>query len=303
VPFRDIGLALLVVVIWGVNFVAIKLGVGEMPPLAFTGLRYVFAAVPVIFFVRPPKAPIGLVGAYGVSIGVVSFGLLFVAVHLGMPAGLSSVVMQLQAFFTMGFAALFLGERPRPSQIAGAAVAGLGIVVIGSARVGGAEFWPLLMVVGSAAAWGVANLLTKAAGRVDMLAFVVWSSLAVPLPLFALSLIFEDHAAIVAALLHPSLVGLGSLAYVAYLATIVGFGLWSVLLGRHPAATVAPFSLMVPVVGMSSTWIILGEPVGPREAVGAALVFAGLVLNVFGPRFARPRPSGGAAPIRSESVP
>lgn len=288
-PFRDIGIAVLVVAVWGVNFVAIKLGVAEMPPLAFTGLRYVFAAVPMIFFVRPPKAPIGIVAAYGVAIGVVSFGLLFVAVSLGMPAGLSSVVMQLQAFFTMIFAAFFLGERPRQSQIAGAVVAGLGIAVIGSGRVGGTELWPLLMVVGAAAAWGVANLLTKAAGRVDMLAFVVWSSLAVPLPLFALSWAFEDRAAVVAALLHPSLVGLGSLAYVAYLATVVGFGLWSVLLGRHPAATVAPFSLMVPVFGMSSTWAILGEPISGREALGAAFVFAGLALNVFGPRVARLR--------------
>lgn len=290
-PLRDIGLAVLVVAIWGVNFVAIKLGVAEMPPLAFTGLRYVFAAFPVIFFVRPPKAPILIVAAYGIAIGVVSFGLLFVAVRLGMPGGLSSVVMQLQAFFTMGFAALFLGERPRPSQIAGAVVAGLGIAVIGSGRVGGTELWPLLMVVAAAAAWGVANLLTKAAGRVDMLAFVVWSSLAVPLPLFALSYLFEDHDAVIAALLHPTAAGIGSLAFVSYFATVIGFGLWSALLGRHPAATVAPFSLMVPVFGMSSTWALLGEPIGPLEAAGSALVFAGLVLNVFGPRLAALRPA------------
>ncbi|TBW35973.1 O-acetylserine/cysteine exporter [Siculibacillus lacustris] len=283
-PIRDLALALLIVAIWGVNFVAIKLGVADVPPLLLTGLRFLFAAVPAVFFVRPPKAPAILVAAYGVAIGVVSFGLLFVAIRIGMPAGLSSLVMQMQAVFTMALAALFLGERPLKVQILGALVAGGGIVVIGSGRLAGAEMLPLLMVVGAAAAWGVANLITKRAGRIDMLAFVVWSSLAAPLPLFALSWVLEGPTAIVAALTHPTVAAVGSLAFLSYLATIVGFGLWSALLGRHPAATVAPFSLLVPVFGMSSTWLFLGEPVSPLEAAGGALVFAGLMLNVFGPR-------------------
>ena len=286
--FRDVLLALVVVAIWGFNFVVIKAGVADVPPLLLTGLRFLFAALPAVFFVKPPRCAWQWVVAFGLVLGVIKFGLLFVGMKAGMPAGLSSLVLQMQAFFTMGLAFLLLGERPLPVQIGGAVIAAAGIGVIASARaVGGAALGPFAMVLAAAAFWGLANIVTKKAGRVDMLGFVVWASLVPPLPLFALSLALEGREAIVAAVSHPTPIAIGAVAYLAWPTTVLGFGIWSNLMSRHAAATVAPFSLLVPVFGISSAWLVFGEPIGGREALGALLVVVGLVANVFGPRVAR----------------
>jgi O-acetylserine/cysteine efflux transporter len=286
-PLRDVLLAVLVVAIWGFNFVVIKVGVADVPPLLLTGLRFLFAALPAVFFVKRPACAWHWVVAFGLVLGVVKFGLLFTAMKLGMPAGLSSLVLQMQAFFTMALAFLLLGERPLGVQIVGAAIAAVGVGVIASIRSGaGTAFGPFLMVLAAAACWGLANIVTKKAGRVDMLGFVVWASLVAPLPLFALSWAIEGPAAIGAALAHPSWTAIGAVAYLAWPTTVLGFGVWSWLMSRHATATVAPFSLLVPVFGMTSAWAVLGEPVGGLEAIGAGLVIAGLVVNVFGPRLA-----------------
>lgn len=206
-----------------------------------------------------------------------------------MPAGLSSLVIQMQAFFTMAFAVVLLGERPGRFQVGGALVALLGIVLIAVERLSGAALLPLVMTLAAAAFWGIANIATKRAGRIDMLAFVVWSSLVPPLPLLAVSLLTEGWTADLAALSHPSWLLAGVIGFNAYAATLIGFGLWSVLLGRYPASTVVPFSLLVPVVGITSGVVLLGEPLSAIEIVGSLIVFAGLLLNVFGPRLQRPR--------------
>lgn len=289
---RDTLLALVVVVVWGVNFVAIKWGVEEMPPLLLSALRYLAAALPAVFFVRPPKVAFPILLTYGLAVGVLQFGLLFSAIGLGMPAGLSSLVMQVQAFFTIALAVVFLGERPRPAQLVGALIAFLGIGVIAFERFDGAALVPLLMTIAAAFFWGVSNIATKKAGRIDMFAFVVWASLIPPLPLLALSFVVEGPDAMLAGLTHMSLRTIGSIAFLGYCATLMGYGLWSYLLGRYPASLVAPFSLLVPVVGIGSAVLILGEPLSGLELAGSALVFAGLLLNVFGPRlFSRLAPA------------
>lgn len=280
---RDIGLALLVVIIWGLNFVAIKWGVDEVPPFLLTALRYLGCALPAVFFVRRPAVPLRLLLAYGLTVGVLQFSFLFTAVHLGMPAGLASLIMQMQVFITMALAMLFLGERPRPVQLAGAALALLGLGTIGSEHFGVATFGPLAMTLVAAFFWGVSNIVTKRAGRVDMFAFVVWGSLVPPVPMLALSLLFEGPQALSSlAAISPS--ALFSVLFIAYGSTLVGYGIWAVLLGRYPASVVAPFSLLVPVVGFAAAALVLGEAVTPLEIAGSVLIFAGLLLNVFGPR-------------------
>lgn len=281
---RDLVLALLVVTVWGVNFVAIRWGVDEVAPLLMTALRYSLAALPAVFFIRRPAASWPVLIGYGFAIGVAQFGLLFVSIKLGMPAGLSSLVMQLQAFFTIGLAVAFLGERPKPVQWMGAAVALAGIGIIATERLEGAALVPLLMTIAAAFFWGVGNIVTKRAGKIDMLGFVVWSSLVPPLPLLALSLIFEGPGAIPAAIANLTWVGGGSLLFIAYAATLFGYGVWSMLLSRYPAGLVAPFSLLVPIAGIGSAALLLGETISVIEIAGSSLVFAGLLLNVFGPR-------------------
>jgi O-acetylserine/cysteine efflux transporter len=287
---RDILLALAVAAVWGLSFVAIRWSVNDVPPLLATALRYIAAVVPAIAFVRRPKVATAILVGYGLAIGVGQFGLLFTAIKLGMPASLGALVVQLQAFFTIALAMLFLGERPGWSQLVGAAVAFAGIGVIATERLGGAALWPLLMTIGGAASWAVANLLTKRAGRIDMFGFVVWSSLVPPIPLYLLSLAFEGPGAI-ASLQHIGLLAVGATLFTGWASTVFGYGAWSVLLARYPASTVAPFTLLVPVTGVASGALLLGEHITTIEAIGSVLIFAGLLANVFGPRLLGRRPA------------
>jgi O-acetylserine/cysteine efflux transporter len=286
---RDMLLALAVAAVWGLSFVAIRWSVNEVPPLLATALRYVAAVLPAILFVRRPKVALWILVGYGLAIGVGQFGLLFLAIKLGMSAGLGALVIQLQAFFTILLAVAFLGERPGWPQLAGAATAFAGIAVIAAERLGSAALWPVLMTVAGAACWGVANLLTKRAGKVDMLGFVVWSSLLPPIPLYLLSLLFEGPGAVLS-LSHISALAIGALLFTGWASTVFGYGAWSVLLRRYPASTVAPFTLLTPVTGVAAGALLLGEHVTVLEGVGSVLIFAGLLFNVFGPRLvARPR--------------
>ena len=283
-PPRDILLAIIVAGIWGLNFVAAHWAVAEMPPLLVAGLRYVIAVLPAIFLVKRPRVALSILVDYGLFVGAGQFGLLFSAIKLGMPAGLASMVVQIQVFLSIGLAVLFLGERPSRSTLIGALIAFGGIGVIAVERLEGAALLPLLLTLAAAASWGLANLITKKAGRIDMLAFVVWSSLLPPIPLFALSLMLDGPGAWSLGLTNLTLLGIGSLLFIGWAGTIVGYGGWSMLLSRHPASTVAPFALLVPVTGMLASAALLGETISGLEALGAVLVFLGLLTHVFGPR-------------------
>ena len=283
---RDSIAAVGVAVVWGLTFVAVKVGVAETSPLMLSALRFLLAAFPAALFVAPPKAPAWKVALYGLMLGAGQFGLLFTAIHAGFPVGLASLVIQTQAFFTVALAWLLLSEYPRRTEIIGGLVAFAGIAVIGSTRLAGASLGPFALVVLAAFFWGSANVLAKTAGRVDMLAFTVWSSLAVPVPLVALSLAVDGTAPL-AALAHPSLKLIASVLVVAYAGTVFGFGLWARLLARYPAAAVAPFALLVPVVGMAAGVVVFGEPVGAVELAGGVLVMAGLAVTMFGERTLR----------------
>ena len=275
-PVRDILLALVLATVLGLSFVAIHVGLEEVSPLLLTALRYTFAALPAVFLVRRPDVPWRLLVVYGLCIGVGQFGILFIAIALGMPAGLSSLTVLL--------AFLVFGERPRLWQVAGALVGFAGIAVIATERLEGAVLVPLLLTVLAALFWGLGNTASKRAGRVDMLRFVVWSSLVPPLPLLAASLVFEGPGAIPAALEHITWRGVGAIAFMAYGATLFGFTMWARLLSLYPASQVAPFALFIPIAGMGSAALFLGETISAVEYAGSAVVFLGLLVNVFGPR-------------------
>ena len=279
-PLRHVLLALLVVSIWGFNFVVIKLSVEALPPILAAALRFAAAAFPAVLFIRPPKTPWWIVMGFGLSFGFALYAFLNLSIAWGMPAGLSSIVLQTQAFFTMMMAFLLLGERPSRFQVMGAAVAFGGIAVIASERIEGAGLLPLSLTLLAAIAWGLANVLTKKAGKVNALAFTVWGSLAAPVPLFALSLISEGWPAISEALRTFSWSDAGLIAFLAYPATLLGGAIWSWLLGRHPASVVAPFTLLVPITGLASGYLVLGEVVTPVEIGGALLVIAGLIVTL-----------------------
>lgn len=285
----DIGLALLVILVWGMNFIVIKAGVAEVPPLLLGALRFLLAAFPALLLLRPPKLPLKLYLAYGLTISVGQFAFLFSAIHLGMPSGLASLVLQSQAFLTMLFAAFWLGEHWRRHQLGGLLLAGVGLVLIGSTHGATMPLLGFVLTVIAAGMWAAGNIVTRAVSRhgpINQLAFVVWASLVPPLPFLALSLLIEGPEAIGQALAAFSPRSAGAVAYLAWAATLLGYGLWTRLLSRYPANQVAPFSLLVPVVGLSAGWLAYDEQLLPTHFAGAALLMLGLALNLFGGRLA-----------------
>lgn len=274
--------------LWGFSFVPIKVGLREIPPFALAALRFFFAGVPLVFFVRRPRMPWGDVAGYGAAIGVVQFGLLFLAIKLGMPAGLSSLLIQLQIFFTVGLAVAFLGDRLQRHNLIGATIAASGIILLAAFKLAGgleSTFIGFVLVIVAAFAWGVGNVIAKhAAGahEPDMFALIVWSSLIPPLPLAALSYAFEGGPAVWHAVASAGTLTWGCVFVLAWGATLFGFASWAALLHRYPTALISPFGLLIPVSGLASGAIFLGESLAPVQALGAVLVFAGLAENVFG---------------------
>jgi O-acetylserine/cysteine efflux transporter len=284
---RDLVLVLAVVIVWGFNFVPIKWALEEIPPFALVSLRFLLATVPAIFFVQRPAVRWRVIIAYGFAIGVFQFGLLFLGIRLGMPAGLASLVVQLQVFFTIGLAVVFMDDRVHRWNIAGAAVALVGIVVLGAYKFASGLSGTLagfFIIIAAAFAWAVGNVVAKRAHGVDTFALVVWSSLVPPLPLALLSYVFEGGTAPWHAIASASWKTWACVFFLAYAATLFGYAKWNDLLHRYPTALISPFALLIPVAGLASGAIFLAEYLAPVQFAGVALVFAGLVINVYGAR-------------------
>ncbi|MFF1449383.1 EamA family transporter [Streptomyces sp. NPDC058274] len=272
-------LAVLVAAVWGVNFTVIEIGLAHFPPLLFSALRFLVAALPAVFFVGRPKVAWKWIVAVGLVLGVAKFGLLFIGMDAGMPAGLSSLVLQIQAVFTALFAFAALGERPSRVRVRGMAVALCGVGLAAVDEGAGGPLGAFALVIAAAACWGLSNVLTRKASPPDALNFMVWVSTVPVLPLLFLSLLTEGPDRDLAALRSLDWQGAGVIVYVAWITTVFGFGAWGRLLHHHPASTVAPFSLLVPVFGMSSAALFLGESISPLRWAAAALLVGGVTLT------------------------
>lgn len=283
-PARDIAAAVFVAFIYGVSFVAIRAAVTDLPPLLVTGYRFFFAAVPLIFLVKRPAVPFLPLAAYGFMQGTVMFGLAFTAIAMGMPAGLTSLVVQLQVFFTMALAVLIFGETPSRAQIIGTVIgfAGIAFLATGNSDI---PTLPFLMVVASAFAWAVANIIAKRAKPKpgETLGYVVWSSLFGALPLFAVSSAIEGTALALPPHM-PSAATIASIIFLAVITQIIAFTLWVGLLNRHPAPRVMPFALLIPIFGIGSTSLVFGEVLTWQTGIASAIVLCGLAIAIFGTR-------------------
>jgi O-acetylserine/cysteine efflux transporter len=291
---RHIALAVLLSIFWGLNFVVITIALRDFPPLSLAAVRFAIAAVPILFLPRPP---IGwpMLAAIGGTLFVGQFALLFPSMAVGMPPGLASIAIQVQAFITIGIAAAVLRERPTPRQLLGCVVAAAGLGLIASTvGTNGVTLPGLALALGSAIFWSIGNVLLRRAGKVDMLAMVTWMSLIAILPLFLLSVAVEGTPRLVAAVTHVTWLTVGAVLYIAVVSTIFGYAVWGQLLKLYPAATAAPFSLLVPVSGTISAALILGETFGPARLAGMVLILGGLAILVLGPKPARlPLPEPG----------
>ncbi len=292
---RDRLLALAVAVMWGVNFLAIHATIQHFPPLFAAALRFAVLAVPTMLFVPWPGVRLRWLIGFGLGFGTGHFAFLFVAMHIGMPTGLASLVLQSSAPFTVLLGAVLLRERITPIAVSGIGLAVVGMSIIGWQRAEHAALLPMILTVLAALSWATGNLCTRkgfaeATGPVNPLHFTLWMSVVPPVPMYALSLAFEGPSAGWEALsgigTSEGLVALGGLVYIVLIGTIAGSGLWSTLMSRNPAGVVAPFSLLVPVVGMTTAFLVLGERPTAIEVAAAVVVIVGVLLG----SMSRPQP-------------
>ncbi len=288
-------LAALVAAIWGVNFLAIHASLAAFPPFFLVALRFALIAVPTVLLVPRPQVPLKWLVGYGLGFGVAQFILLYAGMAAGMPPGLASLVLQASAPFTVLLGAVLLRERVGGRQWLGIAVAIAGMVLVGVSRAQASALLPFLLVLTGGLGWAFGNLASRLAQPPNPLHLTLWMSVVVPVPLLALSLVFEGPAAIGAALAGslaasavPAWVGL---AYTCVIGTAVGSGIWTWLLARHPAGMVAPFSMLVPVVGILTAALVLGERPTGLEVAGGLVVVLGVLLGA-----RRPCPSVPAGP-------
>ncbi|MGY0502701.1 EamA family transporter [Nocardia sp. FBN12] len=280
---RDRLLGLTVVVLWGLNFLAIRIGLDHFPPFFFVALRFAVIAIPVLLFIPRPAVKTRWLLLYGTGFGILQFAFLFTAMRTGMPTGLASLVLQSSAPFTVVLGAVLLRERLRPVQIAGLAVAVLGMVIIGADRLAHATLLPVLLTLAGGLGWAFGNIGARQAGTdspgYNPMHLTLWMSVVPVVPMLVLSMAVEGPGtgfrAIGTAFSADGLPALAALAYIAILATVCGSGLWTYLMSRYPAGTVAPLSLLVPVVGIAAAWAVLDEQPSPAALIGGAIVIAG----------------------------
>jgi O-acetylserine/cysteine efflux transporter len=279
-------LAVAVMAVWGTNFTVIRLGLDHLPPLLFATLRFAFALFPAVLFIRRPDVAWSKLAAYGVLIGFGQFGIMFIAMNGHITPGLASLVMQLQVFFTIALVVYLTGERVRGFQIAALLLAFSGLGVILAHTDGSTTSLGLALALAAACCWAGGNVVARTTPAVNMVAYVCWSSLFAVPPLLAASLLMEGWPAIRDALANAPPSAWAAVAYQSAANALFGYAAWGWLLARYPAATVAPMSLLVPVFGMATAYVWLGEPLYDWKIAAAALVLSGLALNLLWPRVA-----------------
>jgi O-acetylserine/cysteine efflux transporter len=280
-------LGLAVIVVWGVNFVMVKLSLEDIPPLTLCALRFFLAAVPAIFFIKKPNASWQWVAAYGVLIFAAQFALLFVGMHLGVAPGIAALLLQFQVFFTIFFAYLFFRQPVGPLQLLGALVAFAGIVTIFTHLGGKYSLMGMILILGAAACWAGGNVISVKLGKVNMFSLVIWGSAAAFFPLCMAAFILEGPHTVFTVVTHvyqlPTMTLL-AVAYIIYASTYFGYGAWSWLLSRYTMASVAPLVLLVPIVAMLFSSYVLGETFETWKIVAVVLVITGTAINLLGGR-------------------
>ena len=288
-PLSHFALALAVMAVWGSNFVVIKTALQHLPPLLLAALRFTFAFFPIAFFLKRPAVSLRNLASYGILIGVGQFGLLFIAMRHDITPGLASLVVQVQVFFTIGFSMRMTGEHVHRFQMVALILAIAGIGMIATHAEGSATALGLFLVICAAMSWAGGNIVSRAAGQVNMLSYVVWASIFAVPPLFLLSFLFEGWPAMAAGVINADMTTWAAVLWQSVGNTMFGYAAWGWLLSRHPAATITPMALLVPVFGIGASALLLGEALPAWKVLAAALVMSGLAVGLLWPRYAAMR--------------
>lgn len=292
---KDIMLAFLLVIIWGVNFTVIKLGLGGVPSMLLVALRYFFTFFPAIFFIKKPNTEWKYIILYGGFVGVGQFACLFYAMEIGMPASIASIVLQIQAFISPVLAMIFLNEKLKVKQIIGSMIAAAGLLIIGVANsTDGISSIPIVAIVLNLISpffWAGSNIIARVASdkaalkgeKLDMFSLVVWSGLIPPIPLLAFALMLDTPVTLLNIVTNLSGISIFSVMYLAFGATLFGYGVWSVLISNYPMGKVAPIPLLVPVIALLSARIVLNEQLSNMQWLGVSVILIGLIISNLNP--------------------
>ena len=283
VLIRDRVLALVVAVVWGLNFPATAIALEHYPPFLLAAVRFTLLAVPTVFLVPRPAVPFRWILLVGSTLGVLQFAFLYLGMAAGMPSGLASLVLQAAAPFTVVLAGALLRERLTGRQVIGVTIAVAALGVIAAHRAQTAALLPVVLVLCGALGWAFGNVATRRTGPVNPLHLTLWWAVVPPVPMAVLSLLVEGpdrigHALGTAFTAEALPADLGVL-YIVVGASVVGYGIWSRLMGKYPSSTVAPFSMLVPVVGVLASWAAFGEVPDVVEAVAGLVVVAAVLWS------------------------
>lgn len=288
---NDLLLALLVVVVWGANFTVISLGLDGVPSMLLVALRYTLVAFPAIFFIKKPNLEWKYIILYGFAVGVGQFGCLFYAMEIGMPAGLASIIAQLQAFISPLLGAIFLKEKIESKQLIGFIIAGIGLVFIGIAStsngIASIPLGALLLTICAPVFWSTSNIIARYASnkvaargeKLNMLSLVVWASLVPPIPMILLALLIDTPQTLLNSLLNLEFISIFSALYLSLASTLFGYGFWSILISKYPLSKISPISLLVPITGLLTARIVLSEQLSSMQWIGVSIILLGLVFS------------------------
>ena len=288
---NDFILALLVVIVWGANFTVIKLGLGGVPPMLLVALRFAIVAFPAVFFIKKPNIELKDLILYGFTVGVGQFGCLFYAMHIGMPAGLASIIVQLQAFISPFLGYLIFKETIKTKELIGFIVGAIGLLIIGIAsssdEITSIPFGALLLTICAPIFWSISNIVAKSASKkamakdeeLDMLSLVVWGSLVTPIPALILALLIDTPQTLINSISNLNLTSIFAALYLAFGATLFGYGFWSILISKYPLNKITPLSLLVPITGLLTARIVLLEELSKLQWAGAFITIIGLMIT------------------------
>lgn len=288
---KDLILALLVVIVWGVNFTVIKLGLSGVPSMLLVALRYLFTALPAIFFIKKPKLEWKYIILYGFIVGVAQFACLFYAMEIGMPASLASIIVQIQAFISPLLGLIILKEKLKLKQVIGILIAALGLFFIGRAAgvngISSVPIAPLILTIFAAVFWSASSIIARSCSersaakgeKLDMLGLVVWSSLVPPIPILGFALLLDTPKTLINAVTNLNMVSIFAVLYLAFASTLFGYGVWSNLLAKYPISKIAPLSLLVPITGLLTARIVLSEKLLQTQWIGASIILFGLIIT------------------------
>jgi O-acetylserine/cysteine efflux transporter len=285
---KHIIFAILVAVIWGFNFIFVQIGLKEIPPLTLCALRFFLSSIPLIFFVKRPAVSWVWLGLYSGLTFTLQFAFMFLGMKAGAAPGISSLLLQIQVFFSFLLAAIFLGERLTHWQVFGACLAFIGLAIV-LEHLGGGDITRtgFTWILAAAVMWGAGNLCVKKMGKAQGMSLIVWASFLSFPPLFIAAYVIDGPASLFTSLHALSWRGALAVFYIAYISTWIGYGLWAWLLSIYAVGMVVPFTLLVPVVGLFASSFIFGEGLQTWKLLAAGFILLGLMMHLFGAKLPR----------------